>query len=743
MNKNGFKILKDNFGYSTLRPAQEPVIESILNSQDTLAIMPTGGGKSLCFQLPALLNDGLTVVISPLIALMHDQVESLKENGIWAEYINSSIDDDFKNIVMEGVATHKKDSDATDKLKLLYISPEKLFANESYLLHYFKTINVSMFAIDEAHCISSWGHDFRPEYSNLGVLKDHFPKIPIIALTATADNLTRNDIVNKLNLVSPNIFISSFDRPNINYTVVDRSDGFGQLYNFIVAHKDVAGIIYCLSRKSTEELVERLKKNNIKAAAYHAKIPKEQKDKVYSDFMKDDIQVVVATIAFGMGIDKPNVRYVIHWNLPKSIENYYQETGRAGRDGLPAEALLLYNVGDLFTLKKFIDSGNEDNPYIGSQDIETFRKIQHDKLGRLVEFCKTGHCRRRVLLQYFQEKLPHDCGNCDCCTHPRKKLDGTVFAQKIISAIVRTNQQYGLTYIINILLGITDDRMLKNGHDKIPTFGIGKDLSKDQWIYYVNQLIDLGLVKIKYDGYIKTLILDQMAIDFIQSGIALELVEYVDSKPIKPVKTKANKDQNLNPLQTKLFEVLRTLRKQLADDESIPPYMIFGDATLVELVTSLPFTVEDFGNISGVGKIKKEKFGTLFVRTIEDFCDINTELVPTQDIVARPVKLAPVSTTGTMDETLKLFNLNKNIDAIASQRKLSKNTIIQHIIQLRQNNKIEDIDYMEILNPELLDIINAEKKAGVNYSMLTQWKNHLKEKYDTNYEYDDIKLCLE
>lgn len=743
MNKNGFKILKDNFGYSTLRPAQEPVIESILNKQDTLAIMPTGGGKSLCYQLPALLNDGLTVVISPLIALMHDQVESLKENGIWAEYINSSIDDDFKNIVMEGVATHRKDSEAVDKLKLLYISPEKLFANESYLLHYFKTINVSLFAIDEAHCISSWGHDFRPEYSNLGELKNHHPNVPIIALTATADSLTRKDILNKLQLESPNVFISSFDRPNINYTVVDKSDGFGQLFNFIVAHKDMAGIVYCLSRKSTEELVERLKKNNIKAAAYHARISKDEKDKTYADFMKDDIQVVVATIAFGMGIDKPNVRFVVHWNLPKSIENYYQETGRAGRDGLPSEALLLYNVGDLFTLKKFIDGGNEDNPYVGTHDIETFRKIQHDKLGRLVEFCKTGHCRRRVLLQYFQEKLDHDCGNCDCCTNPRQKINGTVLAQKIISAISRTNQQYGVTYIINLLLGVSDERMTKNRHDQLPTFGIGKDLNKEQWNFYVNQLIDLGMINLKYDGYIKTMYLDQMAIDFIQSGIPLDLVEYVDNKPVKPTKVKALKDQNLNPLQSGLFETLRALRKQLADDESIPPYMIFGDATLIELVVSLPFTIEDFGNISGVGLMKKERFGSIFVRAIEDFCDTHTELVPTQNIIARPVKLAGAQTSSTIDETLKLFNLNKNIDNIAKQRKLSKNTIIQHIIQLRQNNKIEDIDYMELLNPELVDIINAEKLAGVKFSMLTQWKNHIKDKYDIVYEYDDIKLCLE
>jgi ATP-dependent DNA helicase RecQ len=492
MNKQQLKILKDNFGYSTLRPAQEPVIQSILSNHDTLAIMPTGGGKSLCYQLPALLTEGLTVVISPLIALMHDQVESLKESGVWAEYLNSSQEDTTKDMVMNAIRTQQKDSYEEEKLKLLYISPEKLFANDGFILNFLKHININLFAIDEAHCISSWGHDFRPEYSNLGELKVQFPNIPLIALTATADELTRQDILQRLKLNDPNVYISSFDRPNITYTVVDKSNGYQQLFNYITAHKDHSGIIYCLSRKSTEEVAQKLLKNNIKAGVYHAKLSKEEKDKTYSDFMKDKIQVVVATIAFGMGIDKPNVRFVIHWNLPKSIENYYQETGRAGRDGLPSEALLLYNIGDVFTLKKFIDSGNEDNPYIPAKDVENFRRMQHDKLSRLIEFCKTGHCRRRVLLQYFNEKLEADCGNCDACLSPKQKTDGTIIAQKIISSIAKTGQLYGITYIISHLLGELDERALRLNHNQLSTFGIGKDSKKEEWAFYINQLVDLG-----------------------------------------------------------------------------------------------------------------------------------------------------------------------------------------------------------------------------------------------------------
>ncbi len=740
MNQQGYTILKDKFGYSSLRPSQEPVIESVLNKQDTVGIMPTGGGKSLCFQLPALLNDGLTVVVSPLIALMHDQVESLKENGIWAEYLNSSLEDKTKDLVMEAIETNNPYNHENDKLQLLYISPEKLFANDNYILNYLKTINISLFAIDEAHCISSWGHDFRPEYSNLGVLKTEFSHVPIVALTATADELTRKDIVDKLKLVNPNIYISSFDRPNITYTVENKKDGFQQLFNFITARKGQAGIIYCLSRKSTEELAQRLNRNNIKAACYHASLSKDVKDKAYDDFMKDKVQVVVATIAFGMGIDKPNVRYVIHWNLPKSIEGYYQETGRAGRDGLPSEALLLYNIGDVFTLKKFIDQGQEDNPYLSKRNVEEFRRMQHDKLNRLLEFCKTGHCRRRVLLQYFNEKLEQDCGNCDSCLHPKPKIDGTIIAQKIISTIFKTNQRYGSTYITEILVAGKDPRIQANSHDQLSTYGIGKDMNKILWQYYINQLIDLGFININYDGFIKTLTLDQSSIDFIKSGNSMELVAYVDNKPSKPMKTKTGELSDLNQLQTKLLEALKSMRKSIAEEQNVPPYIIFGDVSLVEMVLKLPINQDQFSTITGVGKLKLENFGTTFTRLIEEFCDSNPDLQAAVEHTPLPSK--PNVKTDTISSTKELLDQGMTYQAIAKMRKLSESTIISHVIKLYENDQVSESIVTKLKNPKINSILEEERSNGVNYVMLSQWKSHLENKYSIIIDYNELKIAL-
>ncbi|MGL4758917.1 MAG: DNA helicase RecQ [Patescibacteria group bacterium] len=619
MNQTLIDLLKEKFGYNTLRSSQEPIIKSVLQGQDTVGIMPTGGGKSLCYQLPALYLEGLTVVISPLIALMHDQVESLKENGIWAEYLNSSLDDVQKKLVFEALQTHNEYNHEEDKLQIFYTSPERLFANDNSLLNYLKTLNISLFAIDEAHCISNWGHDFRPEYANLGVIKDEFENIPVIALTATADELTRKDIIEKLHLKTPYIHISSFDRANITYTIESRKDGFKQLFNYITSKKNQSGIIYCLSRKSTEELAQRLVNNNIKAIAYHARLPNEDKNQAYDMFMKDEVQIVVATIAFGMGIDKPNVRFVVHWNLPKSIENYYQETGRAGRDGLPSEAYMLYNVSDVFTLKKFIDSGQEDNPYINKQEVESFRKIQHDKLNRLIEFCKTGHCRRRVLLQYFNEKLPKDCGNCDCCLYPKQKIDGTIIAQKIISTVFKLNQKYGVNYIADIIVGSKEARIINNQHNHLSTYGIGSDQKKEYWLYFINQLVDLGYLTFVYDGYIKTIILDQKSIDFIKNQTNLELINYEDPKPQKPTKTKVSSKDSLNEFQNNLFERLRLLRKELAVEQNVAPFIIFSDASLVDMVTKLPKNNAEFSMILGVGETKLNKYGAQFIDLIINY----------------------------------------------------------------------------------------------------------------------------
>lgn len=618
MLSSALENLKQYFGYDSLRPSQIPVIESILAKQDTLAIMPTGGGKSICYQLPSTLLPGLTIVVSPLIALMHDQVESLSKNGINAMYYNSSQNSEEQAEVREMLNEMEKygHTNWEGSIKMLYTSPERLLANDGQFLNYLKKVPVCLFAIDEAHCVSSWGHDFRPEYSQLGKVKELFPAVPIIALTATADELTRSDILVKLNLAKPKTFISSFDRPNIYYRVEAKADAYVQLEEFISGFKGQAGIIYCLSRKSTEEVATKLTKMGIKALPYHASIDGALKQKAYKQFMDDKVQVIVATIAFGMGIDKPNVRFVIHWNLPKNIESYYQETGRAGRDGLPSEALLLYNAGDSATLRKFIDNGGTAGPMISIKDRDMFRSIQHDKLDRLLEFCQTGHCRRRVLLQYFRESMVKDCGNCDRCTNPPAKIDGTELAQKIMSAIYRTDQRYGVGYIVDILLGVSNDRMIKNGHIDLPTFGIGKDLEKQEWMNYVNQLIDLGLVDIKYDGFIKTLGLNEKSKTVLTGGDHLDLIEY-KAKIATPAKTKGKKHKDmLNPDEQIVFDKLRELRKEIATREDVPAFVIFGDAALVNMAQSMPKNKQEFAQISGVGKLKLEKYADEFLQML-------------------------------------------------------------------------------------------------------------------------------
>jgi ATP-dependent DNA helicase RecQ len=606
--------LKQYFGYDRLRPAQEPVIANVLAGKDTLAIMPTGGGKSLCYQLPALVLPGLTVVISPLIALMHDQVQSLNKNGVNAVYLNSSQSSEEQSQIWSILheIKAKGNTNGVDDLKMIYTSPERLLANDKQFLNFLTGLPISLIAIDEAHCVSSWGHDFRPEYSQLSVLKELFPATPIIALTATADELTRKDILEKLNLNEPQTFISSFDRPNIHYRVESKGDPYSQLTDFIKTWPNQAGIVYCLSRKSTEEVASKLNKLGIKAKPYHASIEKAEKEKAYSDFMADKIQVICATIAFGMGIDKPNVRWVAHWNLPKNIESYYQETGRAGRDGLPSEAMLIYNAGDAFTLRRFIDDGSSTNPTVSDQ---LFRTIQHDKLDRLLEFCQTGHCRRRVLLQYFQEKMLEDCGNCDCCDFPRDKINGTVIAQKVMSAIFRTEQRFGIGYIVDLLLGISNERMSKYGHNTLPTFGIGKDMDKTTWLFYANQLVDLGLIDVKYDGFIKTLALNEGSHEILTGKKTVELIKYKPKEEkVRVRRTKQALDLSDN--EQVLFDKLREKRKELAACEKVPPFVVFSDQTLVYIAKQKPRNLTDFAQVSGVGSVKLNKYAKDFLSVI-------------------------------------------------------------------------------------------------------------------------------
>jgi ATP-dependent DNA helicase RecQ len=598
--------LKEYFGYDTLRPAQIPVIESILEGRDTVAIMPTGGGKSLCYQLPAVYLEGMVIVVSPLIALMHDQVQSLKKNGIEAGILNSSISEREQQEVI--------DNAENGTLKLLYVSPERLMARENAFLTWMEKLNVSLIAIDEAHCVSQWGHDFRPEYSRLSVIKDTFPNIPIIALTATADEITRKDIIDQLKLNNPNVFISSFDRPNITYTVVPKADdkkAYKKLFSFINSFKGESGIVYCLSRNSTEEVAQSLVNAGISAAAFHAGLSNEQKDETYNLFMQDQIQVVCATIAFGMGVDKPDVRFVAHWNMPKSIEGYYQETGRAGRDGLPSEALLLYAPGDAGTYRRFIDISRPTPGNIDS--FQTFKKLQHDKLDRLVEFCSTGHCRRRILLQYFDERLEMDCGNCDGCLNPVEKIEGTEISQKIMSAIYRTDQKFGIGYIVDFLRGISNEKMESYGHTKLPTFAILKDSPREELMFYTNQLISLGYLQVNYDGFIKTLSLNDISMKIVQGNIVVELTPYQEEIK-EPSKSKATKKatSKLSVKDTEFFEILRKTRQEIAKQDEVPAFVIFGNASLLDMVNKKPKTKQEFSQISGVGATKLEKYWPLF-----------------------------------------------------------------------------------------------------------------------------------
>jgi len=620
--------LKQHFGFSDLREAQKPVVEAVLNGSDVLAIMPTGGGKSLCYQLPAMILPGLTVVISPLIALMHDQVEALKENGIWAEFLNSSQSLTEQNLVLDALRDWKNNPDSdTEKLKLLYLSPEKLLSGNGVFLKALTQIPVSLFAVDEAHCISSWGHDFRPEYTQLSAIRQIFPDTPLLALTATADQLTQKDIQHKLEIDEQNTFISSFDRPNIQYHVEPKIGGTKRLISFIEAQNGAAGIVYCLSRKSTENIAEKLSQKGISAKPFHAGLPQHQKDSTFAAFMRDEVQVVVATIAFGMGIDKPNVRFVAHWNLPKNIENYYQETGRAGRDGLPATALLLYSASDAVTLRSFIMDTSEVPEHLSVTEQKQYQLLQLDKLNRLMELCQTGSCRRRVLLNYFNQKMDHDCGNCDRCLYPPTKVNGTVIAQKILSAIARTGQNFGAGYIVDILRGTENERITTNGHDQIPTFGVGKDWSKNEWNYYLAELIGLSVIEVEYSERFRILKLGEKAMEVLR-GEKLELVEFQ-----KPAKTKQERGErkakfhpknDLSDTELELFEHLRKLRMEIAKQQNVPPYVIFGDKTLVEIARTQPKSKQEFLDVNGVGKSKLEKFGVQFLQAVAEFANPNS-----------------------------------------------------------------------------------------------------------------------
>lgn len=602
------QTLKTYFGYDSFRPLQEEIIRHILDGNDALVLMPTGGGKSICYQLPALLREGTAVVVSPLISLMKDQVEALCANGISAGALNSSNDETenaaLRRACMEG------------RLKLLYISPEKLLAEANYLL---RDMHISLFAIDEAHCISQWGHDFRPEYAQMGILHQQFPHVPIIALTATADKITREDIIRQLHLNHPRTFISSFDRPNLSLTVkrgYQQKEKSKTILDFIARHPGESGIIYCMSRSKTESVAQMLQKQGIRTAVYHAGLSPSLRDEAQDDFINDRVQVVCATIAFGMGIDKSNVRWVIHYNLPKSIESFYQEIGRAGRDGLPSNTLLFYSLADLILLTKFATESGQQN-------------INLEKLQRMQQYAESDICRRRILLSYFGEIADHDCGNCDVCKNPPERFDGTVIVQKALSAIVRTDQQIGTGVLVDILRGNMSPEVVGKGYQQLKTFAAGRDVPARDWHDYLLQMLQLGYFEIAYNenNHLKITSAGSDVL-FGRATARLVVIRREETNETKRGrKRKATVPAQELPLglpnteNEALFEALRKLRKRLADEEALPAYIVLSDKVLHLLSTSRPTNLEEFGNISGIGEHKKKKYGKEFINLIRKYSD--------------------------------------------------------------------------------------------------------------------------
>ncbi|QKJ32165.1 DNA helicase RecQ [Mucilaginibacter mali] len=701
------QALQKYYGYSEFRHQQEAIINQIMSGGDAMVLMPTGGGKSLCYQLPAVLLPGLTIVISPLIALMKDQVDALNVTGIPAAYLNSTQSSGEQQDIVNRLKA--------GQIKLLYLAPERLFKSESRLTDFLKSLKVSLIAIDEAHCISHWGHDFRPEYLMLAGLKDAFRDIPVIALTATADQLTRKDILEKLALYNPAQFVSSFNRANISYTVAPKKNSLNQLLAFLDERKDDSGIIYCLSRQSTEDLAAQLRNEGFLAEAYHAGLTTETKARNQEAFLRDEVRIIVATIAFGMGINKSNVRYVVHADLPKNIEGYYQETGRAGRDGLPSEALLFYSPGDAFKLQKF--ARVEDN--------EEQSRIMLKKLDDMVKYCQLNTCRRKYLLNYFNEDFPDTCGSCDVCLTGRQTFDGTLIAQKALSAVARLKERFGSGYVIDLLRGANSAK-LRDEHKHLKTYGAGADISKADWQRYLRELVILDYLQVS-DGAYPVLMLTGKS-DAVLKG--QEKVELTLSQTTEEVR-----HHEALPHEASLLQKLKEIRTRIARAENVPPYIILSDASLLELATYLPQSMDELKYISGFGEVKLARYGEAFLTAVVNYCN---EMGLASKISSRPTKRerkerkprSPLA-NGTRQESFNMYKAGNSIDEIAALRELSATTIQSHLAHFIQTG---ELDVTELVAPEKMPAI---QDAVESYGQ--QQLSPLKEVLGEDYSYAEIK----
>ena len=695
-------ILERFFGYNTFRPQQKDIIETVLSGKDAVVLMPTGGGKSICYQIPAIMMEGTCIVVSPLISLMRDQVDGLKDIGVKAAYLNSSLS---KQAFMKTLETF-----GNGVLDLLYVSPEKLISDG--FLTKIKGLKINMFAVDEAHCISSWGHDFRPEYTKLSQIKARFPNTPIIALTATADKITRRDIIKQLNLTEPATYISSFDRPNISLEVRPGQKRIEQILSFILERKSKVGIVYCLSRKNTEDVADRLQAKGIKAMCYHAGMPSEARSEVQDQFQNDNIQVVCATIAFGMGIDKSNVRWVIHYNLPQNVEGYYQEIGRAGRDGANAEALMFYSYRD-FTVFRDIFTKN------GGENLE----LKLSKLDRIMQYAESQICRRKVLLNYFGEDLNENCGNCDVCINPPEYINGDIIAQKALSALTRMNERVGVSMLIDVLRGSGKKEIYNRGYDKIKTFGAGREHNQNEWQYFIQQIVNNGLCEIAYDQK-NVLRITNAGKEVLFGNRSIQLASL--EKKLERQKARAASAPRISKTQTlqeELFERLRSLRRRLAQAKGVPPYIIFTDKSLEDMAKRKPVNDFDMSEVSGMGERKMFLYGAPFKQEIKAFM---------LEKGRAGVKVAGA----TQQISLDLYQRGISVPDIAKERGIAEKTVTIHLATLYENG--EDIDIHKFISNKELDVIQQVVKALKD-------PIHLKdifEALDGKIDYDKIRFAM-